>query len=71
MVFEEKIDNFKKRICGMFDSFSDMTEEATKTALIMPFLRCWSMTCSTRRSLYRNLSAMLALKKVKRPIMPF
>lgn len=37
MVFEEKIEKFKKRIYRMTDSFSDMTEEATKTALIMPF----------------------------------
>lgn len=37
ITFAEKIEKLKKRICGMSDSFSDMTEEATKTALIMPF----------------------------------
>lgn len=37
MSFAEKIENFRKRVSGMSDSFADMTEEATKNALIMPF----------------------------------
>lgn len=37
MDFLEKIEKFRSRITGMSDSFSDMTEEATKNALIMPF----------------------------------
>lgn len=37
MTFSEKIEKFRKRISGMSDSFADMTEEATKNALIMPF----------------------------------
>lgn len=37
MTFAEKIEKFRKRISGMSDSFADMTEEATKNALIMPF----------------------------------
>ena len=35
--FPEKINKFRKRIAKMADSFPDMTEEATKNALIMPF----------------------------------
>ncbi|MDD7429329.1 MAG: type I restriction endonuclease [Oscillospiraceae bacterium] len=35
--FSEKITKFRKRIAKMADSFPDMTEEATKNALIMPF----------------------------------
>lgn len=66
ITFAEKFEKLKNRICGMSDNFSDMTEEATKTALIMPFLRCWGMTCSTRRSLYRNLSVMSVQKKEKK-----
>lgn len=38
MTFAEKIEKFRNRISGMADSFDDMTEEATKNALIMPFL---------------------------------
>ena len=37
MTFAEKIEKFRNRISGMSDSFADMTEEATKNALIMPF----------------------------------
>lgn len=37
MEFLEKIEKFRSRITGMSDSFADMTEEATKNALIMPF----------------------------------
>lgn len=37
MTFYEKIEKFRSRISGMSDSFADMTEEATKNALIMPF----------------------------------
>lgn len=37
MSFSEKIEKFRSRVFGMSDSFPDMTEEATKNALIMPF----------------------------------
>lgn len=37
MTFAERFEKYKKRISGMSENFSDMTEEATKTALIMPF----------------------------------
>lgn len=37
MTFAEKIEKFRTRVSGMADSFADMTEEATKNALIMPF----------------------------------
>lgn len=37
MTFAEKIEKFRNRISGMSDNFADMTEEATKNALIMPF----------------------------------
>ncbi len=37
MTFAEKIDKFRNRLLNMTDSFPDMTEEATKNALIMPF----------------------------------
>lgn len=38
MSFAERFEKLKKRISGMADNFADMTEEATKTALIMPFI---------------------------------
>ena len=37
MTFAERFEKYKKRISGMSENFSDMTEEATKAALIMPF----------------------------------
>lgn len=37
MDFLEKIEKFRSRVAGMSDNFADMTEEATKNALIMPF----------------------------------
>ena len=37
MTFAEKTDKFRNRLLGMTESFPDMTEEATKNALIMPF----------------------------------
>lgn len=37
MDFLEKIEKFRGRVAGMSDNFADMTEEATKNALIMPF----------------------------------
>lgn len=37
MTFLEKIEKFRSRLLAMSDSFPDMTEEATKNALIMPF----------------------------------
>lgn len=37
MTFAEKTENFRNRISEMADSFDDMTEEAAKNALIMPF----------------------------------
>lgn len=37
MIFAERFEKLKRRISGMSENFTDMTEEATKTALIMPF----------------------------------
>lgn len=37
MSFIEKFKNYKKRVLGFKNSLNDMTEEATKNALVMPF----------------------------------
>lgn len=37
MNFNEKFQSYKKRVLGFKDNLNDMTEEATKNALVMPF----------------------------------
>lgn len=54
--FPEKINKFRKRIAKMTDSFPDMTEEATKNALIMPFFNAFRKKVLKNRNFYRENS---------------
>ena len=48
MDFIDQLKQFSKRVESMKDSIQ--TEEATKTAIIMPFSPCSAMTCSILKS---------------------
>lgn len=67
MEFKDAIQQFAKRVDRLLPQIK--TEEATKTSLILPFIRLlgyWDMMFLIRSKCILNLSLTLVLKKEKK-----
>ncbi len=68
MDFLEKLTNFSNRIDRIKGSI--LTEEATKTSIILPFFQLLGYDVFNPYGLSLNILPMLELKKVKKLTMP-